>query len=88
MKKQKIINKLISLGFDGDIARRSAEDLDYEQEDEGAALEKTIQKALRSYVRNYQGKELHAKVMMYCIRKGFSRSDIEYKLEEMECLDE
>lgn len=88
MKKQKIINKLISLGFDGDIARRSAEDLDYEQEDERAALEKTIQKALRSYVRKYQGKELHAKVMMYCIRKGFSRSDIEYKLEEMECLDE
>jgi len=88
MKKQKIINKLISLGFDGDIARRSAEELDYEQEDESPALEKTIQKALRSYVRKYQGKELQSKIMLYCMRKGFSRSDIQCKLEEMECLDE
>ena len=88
MKKQKIINKLISLGFDGDIARRSAEELDYEQEDESPALEKTIQKALRSYVRKYQGKELQSKIMLCVLRKGFSRSDIQCKLEEMECLDE
>ena len=62
---------MISLGFDGDIARRSAEELDYEQEDESPALEKTIQKALRSYVRKYQGKELQSKIMLYCMRKGF-----------------
>lgn len=84
MKKQTIIKKLISLGFDSDIACSTGEDLNFDEEDDSEALEKTIQKALRNYSRKYDGKELRNKVLLYCMQKGFVHQDIVEKLDEME----
>lgn len=84
MKKQTIIKKLISLGFDSDIACSTGEDLNFDEEDDSEALEKTIQKGLRNYSRKYDGKELRNKVLLYCMQKGFVHQDIVEKLDEME----
>lgn len=84
MKKQVIIKKLISLGFDSDIARHSADHLDFGAEDDREILEKTIQKAYRNYYRKYQGKELNYKVLSYCIQKGFKKAEVEEMMIGME----
>lgn len=84
MKQQTIIRKLISLGFDSDIASHAASDLSFEKEDETPALNKTIAKAIRNYNRRYQGSDLYNKVLFYCLQKGFVRSDIVEVLDEME----
>lgn len=88
MKKQTIIKKLISLGFDSDIARNTGEYLDFESEDDSAALDKTIQKAIRSYSRKLKGQQLKNKVLVYCMQKGFVHEEITNKLNEMEWRDE
>lgn len=88
MKKQTIIKKLISLGFDSDIARNTGEHLDFESEDDSDALDKTIQKAIHSYSRKHKGQQLKNKVLMYCMQKGFVHEDITDKLNEMEWRDE
>lgn len=87
MKKQTIIRKLISLGFDSDIARSTGETLHLEEEDDSEALNKTIQKAIRTYARKYSGLQLKSQVRSYCIRKGFLLYDVNEKLEEMEWTD-
>lgn len=84
MKQQTIIRKLISLGFDSDIASHAIDDLSFEKEDETPALNKTVAKAIRNYRRKYQGNELYNKVLVYCLQKGFERSDIVLVLDEME----
>lgn len=84
MKKQTIIAKLISLGFDSDIAKSTGETLDFEHEDDSEALMKTIQKARRSYARKYEGKQLQNKVLSYCMQKGFLHEAIMQKINEME----
>ena len=88
MKKQTIIQKLIRQGFDGDLARSSAEELDFSGVDDSEALTKTIQKALRNYARRYQGVQLRNKVIAYCLQKGFRHEDVIAKIEEMEWQDE
>lgn len=88
MKKQTIVKKLISLGFDSDIARNTGEHLDFESEDDSGALDKTIQKAIRSYSRKLKGQQLKNKVLVYCMQKGFVHEDITNKLNEMEWRDE
>lgn len=88
MKKQTMIQKLIAQGFDRSIAKASVEELDFSDYDDGNALDKTIQKALRNYSRRYQGSQLKRKVLAYCIQKGFKHEDISMKLEEMEWKDE
>lgn len=84
MKTQAIIRKLISYGFDNDIAKATAGILNFDAEDDHEALEKTIQKAIRGNQRKYQGKELKERVYVYCMRKGFASSEIRAILEEME----
>ncbi len=84
MKTQAMIRKLISYGFDNDIAKATAGILNFEAEDDREALEKTIQKAIRGNQRKYQGKELKERVYAYCMRKGFASSEIRAILEEME----
>lgn len=88
MKKQTIIKKLISLGFDSDVARSTSEELDFEQEDDSEALRKTIQKAIRNYSRKYKGYDLKNKVFVYCMQKGFKHDAITRELDEMEWFDE
>lgn len=88
MKKQTIVQKLISLGFDTDIARSTSERLNFEEEDDSEALNKTIAKAIRSYSRKLSGQPLKNKVLVYCLQKGFLHEDIMNHLNEMEWRDE
>lgn len=88
MKKQTIVQKLISLGFDSDIARSTSERLNFEEEDDSDALNKTIAKAIRTYSRKLSGQPLKNKVLVYCMQKGFLREDIMNHLNEMEWRDE
>lgn len=88
MKKQTIVQKLISLGFDSDIARSTSERLNFEEEDDSEALNKTIAKAIRSNSRKLSGQPLKNKVLVYCMQKGFLHEDIINRLNEMEWRDE
>ena len=88
MKKQTIVQKLISLGFDSDIARSTSERLNFEEEDDSEALNKTIAKAIRTYSRKLSGQPLKNKVLVYCMQKGFLHEDIMNHLNEMEWRDE
>lgn len=88
MKKQTIVQKLISLGFDSDIARSTSERLNFEEEDDSEALNKTIAKAIRSNSRKLSGQPLKNKVLVYCMQKGFLHEDIMNHLNEMEWRDE
>ena len=84
MKRQIIVSKLMRQGYSSDIARRAVEKLDFEDEDEDGALEKTIAKAQRLYAAKNSGKQLQQKILEYGIRKGFSAEVIRRKLEEQE----
>ncbi len=88
MKKQTIVQKMISLGFDSDIARSTSERLNFEEEDDSEALNKTIAKAIRSNSRKLSGQPLKNKVLVYCMQKGFLHEDIMNRLNEMEWRDE
>ena len=88
MKKQTIIRKLISLGFDTDVAKSASEHLNFDEEDDTEALDKTIAKAMRNYSRKFSGKQLENKVLVYCLQKGFFHEEIKNRLNEMECNDE
>ena len=88
MKKQTIVQKLISLGFDSDIARSTSERLNFEEEDDSEALNKTIAKAIRSNSRKLSGQPLKNKVLVYCMQKGFLHEDIMNRLNEMEWREE
>ena len=88
MKKQTIVQKLVSLGFDSDIARSTSERLNFEEEDDSEALNKTIAKAIRTYSRKLSGQPLKNKVLVYCMQKGFLHEDIMNHLNEMEWRDE
>lgn len=87
MKKKTIVQKLITFGFDSDIARYIGDRLRLE-EDESDALEKTVQKAFRNYNKRFKGQQLKQKIVSYCMQKGFVHEDITNKLEEMEWHDE
>lgn len=87
MKQQTMIAKLISLGFDSDIARVTSETIKFEEEGDLEALDKTIQKAQRVYSRKWSGKALRDHICTYCVRKGFTMHDIQTKLDEMEWLE-
>lgn len=87
MKKQTIIRKLISLGFESDIAITTGDTLHLDEEDDAQALDKTIAKAIRSNVRKYQGQDLRNRVMLYCMRNGFQKEAIHERLDEMEWND-
>lgn len=84
MKKQRIFKKLIQSGFDNSIAKMTVDEIDYGNSDDRAALEKTVQKALRNYSRKYQGAALRQRIYAYCLNKGFGSSEIQEMLDEME----
>ncbi len=86
MKRQIIVSKLMRQGYSSEIARRAVEKLDFEDEDEDSALEKTIAKAQRLYATKNSGKQLQQKILEYGVRKGFSADVIRCKLEEQELI--
>lgn len=88
MTRQTIMRKLIANGFDSNLARSVSEKVKLQDINEDEALEKTIQKAMRSYQKKYHGYQLKNKIMAYCMNKGFSSSDVIAHLNEMEWNDE
>lgn len=87
-KRQAITQKLIARGFDRSVAMHASEKLDFADEDDSAALRKTMEKALRSYSRRYQGMQLKNRVIAACLRKGFESGDVLAMCEEMEWQNE
>lgn len=84
MKRKLIAQKLVIHGFEQGIAKETSEALDLQEHDDAFALEKTFHKALRLYKNKYKNEELRYKIIQYCMQKGFEKSSIYRKLEEME----
>ncbi|MDE6475319.1 MAG: RecX family transcriptional regulator [Erysipelotrichaceae bacterium] len=88
MKKQMIMKKLMSQGFESMIAKQVSEDLKFNEEEEDDALDKAIQKGIRNYSKKWKGEELKARVLKYCVGKGFQSSEVLEKLNEIEWKNE
>lgn len=88
MTRQTIMRKLIANGFDSNLAKQVSEHVKLPDIDEQLALEKAVQKAVRSYGKRYKGYQFKNKVMVYCINKGFSSNAVMEYINEMEWKDE
>ena len=88
MKRKAIAQKLIGQGFDSNVAISASEKVEFEDSDDSKALRKTMDKAIRSYSRKYQGTQLKNRVIAACLRKGFESSDILALCDEMEWQNE
>lgn len=88
MKRKVIAQKLIGQGFETSIARNASEQIEFEDDDDSAALRKTMEKAYRTHSRKYHGLELKNRVIRACIQKGFRSSEVLELCEEMEWQDE
>lgn len=88
MKRKVIAQKLIGQGFETSVARKASEEIEFEDEDDSAALRKTMEKALRTYSRKYHGTELKNRVIRACIQKGFRSSNVLDLCDEMEWQNE
>lgn len=84
MKRKVIAQKLIGQGFESSVARQASEEITFEEEDDHAALQKTMEKAYRNYCRKYEGMQLRNRVLRACIQKGFRSSEVIAMLDEME----
>lgn len=86
MKKQKLISKMISQGFNFELAKDIVESLNYDEDEanEKDVLKKAVEKSYHQYSRKYEGYELRKKVLSQLIRKGFNSEDVLIVLEEME----
>lgn len=88
MKRKVIAQKLVRQGFESNVAYHASEALEFEEEDDKSALQKTMRKAMRTYQRKYQGVQLRNKVIRACIQKGFKSSDVLSLIDEMEWQNE
>lgn len=80
--RQSLIHKLISKGYSMDIAQEVGESLALE-EDDSEALDYTIKKAIRLYSSLPEDKR-QSKIILYCLRQGFSKEEVEERLETSE----
>ena len=87
MKKQMIVARLMAQGYSGELARRTAEQLELDDDEESEALDKTIAKALRLYASRVEGSRLQQKIVAYCLQKGFPSDMVRQRLEEREWND-
>lgn len=88
MKRKVIAQKLIGQGFESSIARQASEHVAFDEDDDSAALRKTLDKAYRSFSRKYSGTELKNRVLRTCIQKGFRSAEVLELLNEMEWQNE
>lgn len=86
MKKQLMKQKLIVQGYDGYLADEIIEAMNYEadMDEQEQLLAKTIQKAVKTYSKKYEGRDLRNAVLRTLIRKGFNSEDVLIAIEEME----
>lgn len=87
MKKMTMLRKLMDSGFSRDIASGAIEELDFTNENEEEALNKTLHKAMHLYAKEERN-ERHYKIIRYCMQKGFAKEDIMNKLEGWNELEE
>ena len=80
MTKLTIIRKLIDSGFSRDVASSAVEELDFTNENEEEALNKTLRKAYQLYAKEERNQRNY-KIVRYCMQKGFAKEDIMNKLE-------
>ena len=88
MKRKVIAQKLVRQGFESNVAYRASEAVEFEDEDDKNALQKTMMKAIRANQRKYQGTQLRNRVIHACIKKGFKSSDVLSLIDEMEWQNE
>ncbi|WP_297236732.1 RecX family transcriptional regulator [uncultured Faecalicoccus sp.] len=79
LKRQTIVNKLISKGYSIDVAKEAGNRIEF-QSDEKEALALCIKKAQRMYSSTEESKRAQ-KIRLYCLRKGFSMMEIDEMLE-------
>lgn len=79
MKRQTLVNKLVTKGYSMDVARKVTDSLEFEDDDE-ESLRLTIKKAQRIYASFDKPKQT-SKIRLYCLRKGFTSSQIDEMLE-------
>lgn len=86
MKKQVLISKLINKGFTFEIAKDVIDHYEFSEDflNDKEALNKAIQKAVRTASMKYSGEELKRNVLGTLIQKGFNSEDILLAIEEME----
>ncbi|MDY3035014.1 MAG: RecX family transcriptional regulator [Absicoccus sp.] len=83
MMRQSLTNKLIKKGYSIDIAHRVGESIEIDT-DENEALKQAVAKAKRLYGNKaLDENEKLQKVRLYCMRRGFTASQIENALEEI-----
>ena len=86
MKKQKMKQRLIVQGYSSSLADEVIAQMDFNEEasEQGALLEKAIQKAIKTYGKKYEGQELRNAILRALIRKGFTSDDVLIAINEME----
>ena len=83
MMRQSLTNTLIKKGYSIDIAHRVGESIEIDT-DENEALKQAVAKAKRLYGNKaLDENEKLQKVRLYCMRRGFTASQIENALEEI-----
>ena len=78
-QKMTLIQKLVQKGFSYDCANSAIETLTFDQDDSYAFMQ-TLNKAKRLYAKESEDKKIN-KIRMYCLRKGFSLTQINEGLE-------
>lgn len=79
LMRQNLIDKLVRRGFSIDVARRVGESIELNTNDD-EALRDVVEKAKRLYAKEEGAKKLQ-KIRLYCMRKGFSSSQVDEILE-------
>ena len=90
LKKQTIIKKLVSNGFNYDIAKEATNLLDFTNEtfEEKDLLKKEANIQYKKLVKKYKGYELRNKMYYSLFSKGFTSEAIYALIDEMELNDE
>ena len=79
MKRQTLTNKLVTKGYSLDVAKQVSESFEFD-EDDSKSLELTIKKARRLYA-SFEEPKRSNKIRIYCLRKGYTSSQIDEILE-------
>ncbi len=84
--KNMVTAKLIQQGYSTEIAKATAEHLDYtrNEDHEMDNLRKCSYKAKKRYERKYQGTDLRNHVYQYCAAQGFDSEEIYTVMDEMD----
>lgn len=85
-KKEAIRSKLYRDGYSSSQIQKVLHTLNFEEDIllERINVIKAVEKARRSYIRKYEGKELRNKMITSCLRKGYLYDDIAVAIEEEE----